>query len=81
MTLLPNGDKYVGEYKAGFWQGYGIYEYENGDRYEGQFSNGMKNGKGVFIYSDTEERLEGIWSNDEYLESSPMNCKPTTAHT
>ncbi|MFA5321643.1 MAG: PEGA domain-containing protein [Smithella sp.] len=43
-----NGDKYVGEFVNGQFNGNGIYTYANGDKYEGEFVAGKFTGQGTF---------------------------------
>ena len=42
------GDKYVGEYKDGYFNGQGTYTYANGDKYVGEWKNDKKNGQGTW---------------------------------
>jgi hypothetical protein len=44
------GDKYEGEYKEGWYHGYGRLELDNGVVYEGQFVKGQFHGEGKLIY-------------------------------
>lgn len=55
---LPNGDRYEGEFKNGFMNGWGIYTYKNGNRYEGYFVGDMKNGSGL-LETSLGERYDG----------------------
>ena len=51
-ALLPNHNQFVGEYRKGLRQGFGVMEYKIGARYEGDWKNGMKQGEGKFSYPD-----------------------------
>lgn len=42
-----NKDTYIGEWKMGNPNGYGVYVTCNGDKYEGEFHNDLKHGKGI----------------------------------
>lgn len=41
------GDSYIGEWKQGKTDGYGVHKYLNGDVYEGLFKTGLKHGEGA----------------------------------
>lgn len=49
MTTWLN-DKYEGEYKEGWYHGYGKLKMDNGVIYEGQFVKGHFHGEGKLIY-------------------------------
>jgi hypothetical protein len=48
---LPNGDKYVGEFNGGKYNGKGTYIKRDGTKYVGQYKNGQPNGHGTYTYS------------------------------
>ena len=48
----PDGNKYVGEWKDGDFNGQGARTYPNGDKYVGGFKDNKKNGRGTFTYAD-----------------------------
>lgn len=57
-----NGDKYVGGFIKGMFNGKGIYVYANGNKYEGEFVNGKFTDEGTFTCSNGEKykgSLEG----------------------
>ncbi|KAM9031371.1 radial spoke head 1 homolog [Sarcophilus harrisii] len=63
-AILPNGDKYEGQYEYGKRHGQGIYKFKNGCQYIGQYQENKKHGHGVFFYADGS-KYEGNWVNDE----------------
>ncbi|XP_055335634.1 radial spoke head 1 homolog [Paramacrobiotus metropolitanus] len=63
-TILPNGDKYKGQYAHNLRDGKGTYVFKSGSRYEGSWRCGVKHGTGKFIYSDGST-YEGHWINDK----------------
>lgn len=46
------GDTYLGEYKSGGKNGYGVYHWQDGYRFEGEFAIGQPNGVGIYYWSD-----------------------------
>lgn len=59
-------DTYEGEFRKGLPHGEGKYTWANGNVFTGTFKKGKKEGKGLLIKADGE-RLEGYWSDDEYI--------------
>ena len=68
----PSGDKYVGEWKIGQFDGKGIYTSGSGkykgDVYEGEFKNGNRDGYGTYTFADGT-KIEGKWKNGRLLEN------------
>ena len=64
---LGNGDKYVGDFVKGKFNGKGTYTYANGDKYEGEFVDGKFTGKGTFTCSNGKQ-FTGNLENKEPLE-------------
>ena len=63
----PNGDKYVGEYKDGNWNGQGTYTFGPeskmaGDKYVGGFKDGKVIGQGTLTFGP-----ESKWAGDKYV--------------
>lgn len=48
------GDQYEGEYKEGWYHGYGKLKMDNGIVYEGQFVKGQFHGEGRLIYQNVD---------------------------
>ena len=65
-------DHYVGEFKKGWPNGNGVYEWNNGDSYEGEWKKGERHGTGKFTFTIPTEVivLEGRWVNDEFVGRS-----------
>jgi hypothetical protein len=56
-VFSKQGSSYIGDWKKGKMDGYGVYIYGTsddsaGDKYEGYWKDGKQNGKGKFIYSN-----------------------------
>ncbi|OQV12330.1 putative Radial spoke head 1-like protein [Hypsibius exemplaris] len=64
ITILPNGDRYKGQYVRNLRDGQGLYVFKGGARYEGAWRFGRKHGKGKFTYPDGSI-YEGNWVNDK----------------
>jgi len=56
----PSFESYVGEWKRGKKQGFGIQKFENGDMYEGDWADGKFQDRGKFLYANGDEFL-GSW--------------------
>ncbi|XP_074156408.1 radial spoke head 1 homolog isoform X1 [Sminthopsis crassicaudata] len=63
-AILPNGDRYEGQYEHGKRHGKGIYKFKNGCQYIGHYQENKKHGHGTFFYADGS-KYEGNWVNDE----------------
>lgn len=61
---FKSGDKYVGQYKNGAWNGKGTYTWPNGDKYVGEFKNNASWGKGTYYYADGSKYI-GDFVNDK----------------
>jgi len=59
-TFTTAKDKYVGEYKNGYKNGFGTQTYSNGDKYVGEYKNGYKNGNGTYTYANGDKYV-GEW--------------------
>ena len=64
---LPNGSKYVGQWKNGEYHGLGKLTFRDGSIYEGQWKENKMNGHGTYTSPDGTKR-EGEWENGELLE-------------
>ena len=65
------GDKYVGEFKNGDFDGQGTYTYSSsgewvGYKYVGEWLNSQYNGQGTLTYPDGTIQ-EGIWKDGECI--------------
>jgi hypothetical protein len=49
-TNWTNGDKYVGEYKDGWFHGQGTLNYGNGEKYVGEWEYNRFHGQGIFYH-------------------------------
>jgi len=64
---LPNGEKYVGEFKDGKRYGKGTVTIPNGSMYKGEWKDDEFNGQGTFTFSNGGSFV-GLWK-----ESFPWN--------
>ena len=62
-----DGDKYVGEHKAGKEHGQGTYTYANGDQYIGEYKDGEIHGQGIFTFANGDEYV-GEFKDGKLIE-------------
>lgn len=75
LKLLRN--RYIGEWKKGKRNGYGVFFYANGSKYEGYWENDEKKGFGIFSFLDRTQAI-GIFNKDKIV--TPINIdKPPNA--
>ena len=60
-----NGNKYVGEFKDGLYNGQGNYIFTNGNKYVGEFKGNNFNGQGTFTYTDGSKYVGEF--NEDYF--------------
>ena len=68
----PSGTKYVGEFKGGKRNGQGTFIFANGNKYVGEWREDKYNGLGTIYASTGTAILEGIWSDDRFVRSAPI---------
>jgi len=59
-----NGERYVGEFKDGKYNGKGTYTHPNGDKTVGEFKDDKRNGQGTFTAADGN-RYVGEFKDDK----------------
>jgi len=79
ILTYPNGDKYVGEWEDGIFNGYGTYTFGE-IKYEGEWKNGMYNGQGTITFPDGikfvgEFKDGGYWNITDYDKSGNITGK------
>lgn len=65
---LPDGARYVGEFKDGKYSGLGTYQFFDGRRYVGELKDGKRSGQGIFMLPDgikyvgeyKDDKLNGV---------------------
>ena len=65
---------YKGQWKLGYFSGYGHLKYKNGSNYVGQFVDGVKHGKGRYSSSSGYE-YEGDWFKGEQSGYAKIHYK------
>ena len=56
---LANGDKYVGEFNDGKFNGQGAYTHTNGNKYVGEYKNGKPHGQGTYFFLE-DNQFKGV---------------------
>jgi len=51
-NFAAQGDKYIGEFKDGRFNGQGTYIFENGNKYVGNFRDNKLHGHGIYTYAN-----------------------------
>jgi hypothetical protein len=79
IKVMPNGDRYEGEFRDDYRDGRGIYVWGaktpwSGDRYEGEYRRDHRHGWGVFQWG-SGDRYEGPWENDLRMGPSAMELR------
>ena len=59
---VPNGEKYVGEFKDGKKHGQGTVTIPNGSKYEGEWKDDEFNGQGTYTFSNGGSFV-GLWKD------------------
>jgi hypothetical protein len=70
-------DKYTGEFRKGYPDGKGTYEWYDGSVYIGEWKKGKRFGIGTYTYklNGINKSIHGVWKNDKYIgkeEHKPM---------
>ena len=60
-------NRYVGQWKNGARNGYGVFFYSNGARYEGEWKNNLKNGFGIMLYEEGKKYI-GRFEEDRLVD-------------
>ncbi|HEY0664931.1 MAG TPA: hypothetical protein VGD24_02595, partial [Gallionella sp.] len=81
--VMPNGDRYSGEFFDDYRHGQGTYIWGNatpwaGDRYYGEYQRDLRHGQGVFEWN-SGDRYEGQWQNDLRMGYSVMELRRAQA--
>ena len=66
------GNKYSGEFINGEYNGLGTFHFNNGNKYVGEFKNALFNGQGTLYASNGSIINRGMWSNDRFVSSAPL---------
>ncbi|MDF1548761.1 MAG: caspase family protein [Bacteroidales bacterium] len=64
--IEQNGNKYVGLFKNGIYEGQGTYTFAEGHEYIGEFKNGKFHGQGNYTIAGTGEKYVGGFANGTY---------------
>ena len=73
---FSNGEKYIGEFKDGNYNGRGTGTFANGDKYVGEYKDSLRHGQGTLYASNGTITKQGIWENDKFIRSEKLNTQP-----
>jgi hypothetical protein len=62
---FADGDRYIGGYENGNWNGHGTYIHADGNKYIGEFKDGLQHGNGTYIFADGSKYI-GEFKDDLY---------------
>ena len=74
---FPSGQKYVGEFKNDQRNGQGTLTFPNGNKYVGQWKDDSLNGQGTLFNANGSIINQGIWSDDYFVRSAPVQQATT----
>ena len=60
---FSDGERYVGGYEKGLWNGQGAYAYANGDKYVGEWKDADYHGHGTYFHGSGEKYV-GEWKEN-----------------
>jgi TonB family protein len=66
------GDVYEGEFKDGKINGRGTLKFASGNKYVGQFKDEKRSGIGTLYSSNGAIAQDGIWAEDKFISSTPI---------
>lgn len=71
---ISNSGKYIGHFKDGLKDGFGVYHYKNGDKYIGNWKEGLRSGLGSNISTlNSSITQSGIWNEDKFIKEKQLN--------
>jgi len=60
---FASGERYIGAYENGAWNGHGTYTYPDGGKYIGEFKDGVSHGHGIYFYASGNKYI-GEYKDD-----------------
>jgi len=69
-TYTKAGNKYVGDWMYGMFNGQGTFTLFNGAKYVGEFKDDKYNGQGTLYASNGQIVVAGIWTNGNFVRSN-----------
>ena len=73
---FASGDRYVGQFQRGIFNGQGTYTWKSGSHYDGTWVMGKKHGKGRLTMTDGSG-WEGEFENDDEGPNGQRFKSPT----
>jgi hypothetical protein len=72
--ITSKGNKYIGEFRDGIFNGYGTLDYIGGDKYLGEFKDGNFNGQGTYAFADGGKYV-GEFKDDKFHGQGTITFK------
>lgn len=79
VITFANGERYEGEFKDDKRSGWGVWTSGAnlpGQKYVGEFKNDRRDGEGTLFRPDGTIWMEGVFSNDQLVESRKVQPRP-----
>ncbi len=62
--ILPDGEKYVGEFKDDKFHGQGTYTWPDGEKYVGEWKDNNRTGQGTLTWPNGEKYVDEQFKDD-----------------
>lgn len=76
-----SGDRYVGEFTDGKFDGIGVYTWASGQKYVGQFRDGDFNGIGRYYYNEQSRSKISVFENGNMKDSKTKYTDKTVEYS
>ena len=73
----PSGNKYVGEFKDGNYNGQGTFTWANGDKYVGEFKDDTQHGQGTYTFANGNKYV-GEFKDGKYNGQGTFTFGPNS---
>ena len=60
--MFANGERYIGDFLKGDYEGQGLFTFSDGSRYLGQWKESRFHGQGILYDREGKVKRDGKWS-------------------